>query len=246
MVRPAKPKKEDTEGYAPPPSTASSTSGSYTRRYRQSIASSFPPSVLTRFTAITDSWTRIDPDEVWIGDSDDDWLRCRSLMKHFGRDGRKLELWRLWLGFYHPEYKQKFLEPDDKGKRREKQWTEDEGPLPSELAAANILSREYVSIAPKDHVVAVIRIHGQDLLHLFVFPESRVQFLKILGQAGLLPELNVSLGMGFGSSEIDFWSYASGLGDVLRANPELLKTAASSKDKLDDSGVKGSPNPSLK
>ena len=58
-------------------------------------------------------------------------------------------------------------------------------------------------------------LQGQHILHLYVFPESRAQFLKLLGQAGLLPELNIGLGIGFGSTEIDFWSYASGLSDVL-------------------------------
>jgi hypothetical protein len=57
-----------------------------------------------------------------------------------------------------------------------------------------------------------------------VFPESRVQFLKLLGQAGLLPELNFGLGIGFGSTEIDFWSYASGLGDALGG--DALRTKA--------------------
>ncbi|PPQ80830.1 hypothetical protein CVT25_001955 [Psilocybe cyanescens] len=225
MVRPAKPKKDDTDTFATPSTLASSRS-SDKRRHRHSIASSFPPSVFTQRTDITDTWAKIDPDEVWMGDIATDWLRCRNLMKHFGRDGRKLELWKLWLGFHHPDYKQRFLEPEDKGKRREKQWTEDEGPLPSEISAADILSRDYVAIAPRDLVIALLRVHGQQLLHLFIFPESRVQFLKLLAQAELLPELNVGLGIGFGSTEVDFWSYASGLGDSIASLP---KTAVLSK-----------------
>ncbi|KAF8168093.1 hypothetical protein B0H34DRAFT_45161 [Crassisporium funariophilum] len=214
MVRPAKQKTEDNELGTNTPTT-DSTKGSERWRNRYSMGSSFPPSVLTGQTNFTNHWAFAEPDDVWIGnDPEADWQRCRSLMKRFGRDGRKLELWRLWLGFHHPEHKAKFLEPDDKGKRRLKQWTEDDSPMPSEIAAMDILSREYVSIAPREHVVAVLRIHGQNLLHLFVFPESRVQFLTLLGQAGLLPELNVGLGIGFGSTEIDFWSYASGLGNV--------------------------------
>jgi len=46
----------------------------------------------------------------------------------------------------------------------------------------------------------------------------------LLGRAGLLPELNLGLGIGFGSTEIDFWSYASGLGNVLR--DDALRTKA--------------------
>ncbi len=231
MVRPAKPRASLVEG--PAPSLAAST------KRRLSMVS-VPPSVNTQTTDATVDWREISPDEVWLGDVEEDWQHCRRLMNKFGRDGRKLELWRLWLGFYHPDHKANFIEPgDDKGKRREKQWTEDEQPLPSELTAADILSREYVSIAPRDHVIGVLRKHvciffikeigltprlqGQHMLRLFVFPESRAQFLKLLGQAGMLPELNVELGIGFGSTEIDFWSYASGLVDTV-GSKEVLKT----------------------
>ena len=157
MVRPAKQKPQEAEGIGT--SIGPSMKSSDKRKNRWSTASSFPPSILTQKTDTTDDWTRIDPDEVWLGDPEADWKRCRSLMKHFGRDGRKLELWKLWLGYYHPEHKETFIDLNEKGKRREKQWTEDDGPLPSEVVAADILSREYVSIAPRQHVVAVLRIH---------------------------------------------------------------------------------------
>lgn len=45
----------------------------------------------------------------------------------------------------------------------------------------------------------------------------------MLGMAGLLPELNIGLGIGWGASEMDFWSYASGLANkfpVLKRNEE--------------------------
>jgi len=157
MVRPGKPKADtfDNGDFSINPSSAKESDK---RRHRLSMVSSFPPSVNTNNTGVT-MWPLIDPDEVWMGICNDDWQRCRTLMKQFGRDGRKLELWKLWLGFYHPEHKQKFLNPDDKGKRREKQWTEDDGPLPSELLAADILSREWVSIAPRQAVIDVLRTH---------------------------------------------------------------------------------------
>jgi hypothetical protein len=139
MVCPAKQKSQEAEGIG------------------TSIGSN--SSIHTQKTDTTDDWAQIVPNEVWLGDPEADWKRCRSLMKRFGRDGRKLELWKLWLGFYHPEHREKFIDPSEKGKRREKQWTEDEGPLPSEVAAADMLSREHVSIALRDHVVAVLRIH---------------------------------------------------------------------------------------
>lgn len=156
MVRPAKPKSKDIEG---PLSSLASVNGSLAQsKHRLSMVST-PPSVNTQRTDPDVHWNEINPDEVWLGDPEEDWQRCRSLMKKFGRDGRKLELWSLWLGFYHPEHKDKFLNADAKGKKRDKQWTEDERPLPSELTAADILSREYVSIAPRDHVIGVLRIH---------------------------------------------------------------------------------------
>jgi len=58
------------------------------------------------------------------------------------------------------------------------------------------------------------------MLRLFIFPESRVQFLTLLAQASLLPEINVGLGMGVSSSDINFWSYASDLGAIVRSNAQ--------------------------
>lgn len=137
-----------------------------------------PPSILTGMTDLSGnahSFYQIDPDDVWTGTSaDGDWDRCRRLLKQFGRDGRKLELWRLWLGYYHPEHREKFFSPlgkedndsDLKGKRREKQWTEDEKPMPSEVTAAEILlSKETVAVAPREHIVPVLRTNVGFLFH---------------------------------------------------------------------------------
>jgi hypothetical protein len=52
---------------------------------------------------------------------------------------------------------------------------------------------------------------GDVLLHSFIFPDSRAQFLELLGQCGLLSEMNVGIGIGWTTTDIDFWSYASGL-----------------------------------
>ncbi|CAA7265796.1 unnamed protein product [Cyclocybe aegerita] len=224
MVRPAKPRKADNDGFETPSTT--SFKAPEPKRHRHSMASSFPPSIGTGGTNVTDQWTQLDPDDVWLGgDVEADWQRCRAVMKRIGRDGRKLDLWRLWLGFHHPEHKDKFVD-DEPARRREKQWTEDDEPLPSEVVAADILSRETIAMVPKHHVTAVLREHGQQILHLFVFPDSRAQFLKLLGHAGLLPEVNIGLGIGFGSTEVEFWSYASGLGELDGAD-KLLTTSAS-------------------
>lgn len=51
------------------------------------------------------------------------------------------------------------------------------------------------------------------MLHLFIFPQSRVQFLVLLSQAGVLSELESGLGIQSESTEIDFWSYVNELED---------------------------------
>lgn len=52
---------------------------------------------------------------------------------------------------------------------------------------------------------------GDAILRSFIYPDSRAQFLELLGFTGLLPEMNVGLGIGWSTTDIDFWSYASGL-----------------------------------
>jgi hypothetical protein len=54
-------------------------------------------------------------------------------------------------------------------------------------------------------------LQGDSLLRSFIYPDSRAKFLELLGHSGLLPEMNVALGIGWSSTEIDFWSYVSGL-----------------------------------
>ena len=155
-------------------SSTGSSSPLLLRANRTSRVSSHPSSLvsaLTDLSAHSSIYARLHPDEVWTGtNTDADWERCRRLMRCFGRDGKKLELWRLWLGFYHPEHKERFLSTADhdenegkslnKGKQRQKQWTEDDGPLPSEVTAAEIfLSKETVAIASREHIIPVLRTH---------------------------------------------------------------------------------------
>jgi len=146
------------------------------------------------------------------------------VMKLFGRDGRKLELWNLWLGYYGPD--QFPPRANAKGKQPE---GEIENPLPSAIFPADILSRDSVPIAAREHVMAVLRHHVQHLLHLFIYPESRVRFLKLLSQAGLRSELNNCLGLQSESTEIDFLSYVNGLG-----NSEVLKSKTESSSAFHD------------
>jgi len=157
-------------------------------------------------------------ENVWRGiNPDDDWKRCRALMLRYGRDGRKNDLWRIWLGYYHPDYEAQFRVLDDNiGKGKQKQWTEDEGPLLSQLREPDAASHRSFPPPPREFITPVLRKHGRNLLQLFVYPDSRVQFLKLLGRAGLLPDLAVSIGSDFNASEVEFWSYTSGLTDELK------------------------------
>ena len=149
MVRPAKQKK-DHDGF----STLAAGGKDLAARIRPQ--SSSPPSVLTRSTDITDHWLQMDPADIWLGDPEGDWRRCLDVMKLFSRDGRKLELWRLWLGCYHPD--QFSSETTSvKGKRPE---GEIENPLPPDIFSSDILSQDSVSIAPREHVIAVLRHHA--------------------------------------------------------------------------------------
>lgn len=226
MVRPAKQKKKvEYDGFNTPNSLGWTRPQSFT-----------PPSVLTSGTDITDHWIQVEPANVWLGDPEGDWQRCLSVLKLFGRDGRKLELWNLWLGCYDPD---QFPQggTNAKGKQPEGEM---ENPLPSALFPVDVLSPDSVPIAAKEHVIAVLRHHVtlflkihftcthllffkvQHLLQLFIYPESRVRFLKLLSQAGLWSELNNCLGTQSESTEIDFLSYVNRLGDreVLKSKTE--------------------------
>ena len=119
MVHPAKPHASLVES----PALSLSASIVAPTKHRISMMS-VPPLVNTRTTYANVDWRDISPNEG-------DWQHCRRLINKFGHDGRKLDLWRLCLGFYQAKQKANLIEPeDDKGKRREK-WTEDEQPVPS-------------------------------------------------------------------------------------------------------------------
>lgn len=124
------------------------------------IGRSINSSVVSSLEVIDDV-TALDIQDVWKGeDAEQDWTRCHQLMKRLGRDGRKLELWKRWLGAYYSEHAQlgHLLE---KGKKAQKQWTEDSGPLPSEVARANKRQNVVTDGASPalQHVAAVLRVH---------------------------------------------------------------------------------------
>jgi hypothetical protein len=156
MVRPAKQKKVERDGFNTPDSAA------WIRPWQ----SSSPPSILTGGTDILDHWVQVEPADVWLGDPESDWQRCLSVMKSFGRDGRKLELWSLWLGCYDPD---QFPGANPKGKQPEGE------PLPSDIFPADILSRDSVPIAAREHIMAVLHQH----VTLFLVP-SQSQYSSFL------------------------------------------------------------------
>lgn len=110
--------------------------------------------------------------EVWQGD-EDDWDRCRHLMRRLGTDGKKLEVWREWLGLkaYDASVgKMGEHETKRKGKQKQKQWTEDSQIMPSEAAKAETEAKR---LAAEDRprtedIVKVLRANVRlyTLLHI--------------------------------------------------------------------------------
>jgi len=208
MMRPAqRPKEQATVGWSAENLTDLPTpldeQGKSTR----------PPSVIT---ATDDEDESVNDPELWAGDVEQDWARCHVALKKLGRDGRKLELWRRWLGSpKQPQsngYTSSSLSP-------QKRWSEDSRPLPSQQQPSfhtnDTLAHESgvnPTAAAKDHVAAVLRSHGEDILRSFVYPDSRAQFVELLGENGLSSHL---LGGNISSSQIvDFWSYSSSLDNL--------------------------------
>jgi hypothetical protein len=72
-----------------------------------------------------------------------------------------------------------------------------------------------VQTPPLECLRTLLQNHGDAVLRSFVFPDSRAQFIDLVKRAGVAHELGRSLGDGFSSTEVDFWSYSKGLGKVL-------------------------------
>lgn len=152
MMRPGKAKSHtDSEG-----STSSGSLSSSRYLLRQSMASS-------NLTSLTDL-PHVTVESVWHG-NEDDWKRCRLLMLRYGRDGRKIDLWRTWLGYYHPTYQDQFvgLDGPGKGKGRQKQWTEDDGLLPSQLPEPDAASHQSMTPPPREYIAPVLHKHVSSL-----------------------------------------------------------------------------------
>jgi hypothetical protein len=156
-------------------------------------------------------------DDIWSTDDVElNWTLCHMIMKKFGRDGRRLELWKRWLRQYHDD----ILESDRKGKGFGRNMECDGKSVSSETQ--NVSSSPELRCPPRDYLIPVLRKYGDSLLGTFVYPDSRAELLNDLAFAGLLSELNIGLGTGWGASRVDFWSYTSELGQVIRE--EVLDT----------------------
>jgi hypothetical protein len=108
-----------------------------------------------------DDVAELDARDVWKGDDiEQDWMRCHMIMKRLGRDGRKLELWKRWLGDYYSEHTH-LGQLLGKSRQKQRQWTEDSEPLPSEVERANKDLRLVTEGASPvlEHVAAVLRVH---------------------------------------------------------------------------------------
>ncbi|KAI9572967.1 hypothetical protein HD554DRAFT_1403772 [Boletus coccyginus] len=146
------------------------------------------------------------PSRVWDG-GEQDWQHVHRLLRQLGRDGRKLELWRMWLAPYVHTHA-----PDIKGK------TKQPDPLPpSQIALEKHLSGHVPEGNPPPlvHLTTILGNHGEAILRSFVFPDSRAQFVDLVRRAGLAKDLEIRLGHSLSAADVDFWSYADNLDNPL-------------------------------
>jgi hypothetical protein len=116
---------------------------------------SLPPSAPSSRSATSS----IAPGFIWQGDGGDDWERCHDYLRSLTRDGKKLEAWRLWLGLHGAPEKEDEKENVDGTNVNKKQWTEDEGLLPSQTLAASPKVVNVSATPPREWIVAAIREH---------------------------------------------------------------------------------------
>ncbi|GJE86119.1 hypothetical protein PsYK624_021990 [Phanerochaete sordida] len=179
-----------------------------------------PPSVMVTADSESEDEKSWNEDVVWKGDVLGDWERCRRAMKKLDRDGRKLELWQRWLHELAPPEPEAVHElPVPR-----KQWTEDDTPLASQYDREGRATVDeklagdtgvVLDPAARDHVAQVLQVHGQDILQLFVYPDSRAQFIELITRAGLLADISGGLGGVSTMSMLDFWSSCQSLQNLV-------------------------------
>ncbi|OAX42962.1 hypothetical protein K503DRAFT_853609 [Rhizopogon vinicolor AM-OR11-026] len=189
MMRPAQHRVGHSEGSSSPSTSKSMLSG---RPLNASFISLVHPQSEIALDEIAE-----EADIEWKG-NEQDWVRCHRLMRRLGRDGRKLELWRIWLCPY--------LSNSDlvgKGKRPDN-------------SSPTSLGNHGSNPPPLEHLGTLLQNHGDAILRSFVFPDSRAQLISLIKRAGLARELARSLGGGFSSAEVDFWSYSRDLEEMIK------------------------------
>ena len=168
MVRPAKQRLHPGTGGRTPPSVSSSPSvgipvsqspspvpdSDGRSQYPRSGIQSLPPSILSPRSA----GSSIAPGFIWQGDGADDWERCHDYIRSLTRDGKKLEVWKLWLGLGGVEGEDAKESADGMNVNR-RQWSEDEGLLPSQAIVTTSEAADVSTIPPREWVVVAIREH---------------------------------------------------------------------------------------
>ena len=94
----------------------------------------------------------LDASHVWNG-GEQDWQHVHRLLRLLGRDGRKLELWRMWLGPYA-----QISTLDTKGKAKQSDLL----PPPSQHYLSDVVPEE--NSPPLVHLTTILRNHVRVLL----------------------------------------------------------------------------------
>ena len=143
---------------------------------------------------------------TWRGDPEGDWMRCHRLLKEY-RDGKKLELWRKWLGLasrpltHGVDYVsikgkgKETLRPDDASAHHWGEVVES----PFNPISDSESERSWIVTVLKQHVSLIMASRGErnslntllvlsqgsEILSSFIFPSSRTRFLELLDEVGI-------------------------------------------------------------
>lgn len=154
--------------------------GAWVRRRRWVRLMERPPLSTVEEIIITPDPVRARPDStiipegvrIWHGD-EEDWVRVHDLMRRLGRDGRKLEVWRRWIGRTTHTLGSRF---------QHKQWSEDEDYMPSEIErdrVATDLSEVLTAERPDPDFVAKV-LHSHVSLITLCINEITAAVLRII------------------------------------------------------------------
>lgn len=135
-------------------SPALSNGGRWRYSWRSGMPS-LPPSVSSPLSVDNS----VAPGFIWQGDGVDDWERCHDYLRSLTGDGRKLEVWKLWLGLSGVVESEDVKEKVHGANISKKQWSEDEGLLPSQAIAKAPKVVDVSAIPPREWIVVAIREH---------------------------------------------------------------------------------------